>query len=1286
MPSAAVAKRIYKRDKEGKFAKVNSLVSKIALAKAQGVKYVEPGPVPKSKLPKGWHTMKHPAAKGLGKRLWERKKAGEFSDDHEIYKAASKLANAYKKKHPGTPPLSANMLVNAYKQHEYDETGKVTLLGQIIGKIDPNGPKAQTNLPEPPKKPTVGKTSAGLSLTSTKFKKPDELKPTGEVLGGVSAPKVYKDSQGNEWLVKQPKSGSNAYGNKNFVVDLEIAASRLQNKAGLAVPAMHKEEVNGKPAAVSKMYSRVEPAFANPSKDIELDKLNDDDLLAIQQQQVFDWLISNHDSHSGNFLRTDKGIIGIDKGQAFKFFGSDKLSPDYAPVSPLGQDRPVYQTLWKQYIDGSEDTMYNPAAGQLHITIQRIQNIPDEDYKKLLRPYAEQAAASGSLMSFSHGGKKNDVEHFLDLAVQRKNSLQKDFDKLYADATAKRKANLGKSSGYSGPTKVAKKAVAKKAGGGSWLSPNEKHEGFYGGKYTPVEAYNKGIISAEDWKAYGLPMKDLPGGSLEAEDLVGEVASEFDIVPGDTVSYAPSKFGPTHLWTVVGSTPGGVKVKKVSTGAFGIIPSQAFDEGKVTFAEKPPVPAKKVAVKKAVKKAVPMPAKKIKLPGEPAHYESLEAGDVLKDQDGDLLTVETFADDGSPIIKYVKVNGKTIDGAEEAYDKHDFDQLQVEWASKKDILAPDSNAGQPTAPSVGDMVVIEDKFGEPHNAKVVDSDNYMFYLEDPNNPEGDWLQMAYLSETGMFEDVDSEWTMDPNDQPAQGNSPLPKPSTASPVKKAVKKAVAAKAHKLKEGDAVTFDDIEVGQWYVATGGKKQKVLEKTDDTIKVQSVSGNQYTHSKEKFEGWAQKNNVKIAKEPPVQNYSSFGAQPVTGPTIEPDQMSDWEKYVHGHITWSEYQKATGADISEKLHSVEGPKAPPKPIVETKKPPTWASIEAKHPAAKEIGIQLYELKDKGEFANDHELYLAAGKLIRKWEKANGNAKGPSANMVRNAARRHEFDLNGVVTWTTAEEKTAKHVGGVESKKTAISHVPVVYRPEPSSSHLPLTAFGDKKQPQGSYLNPHSFGKHYSPSEDMADYGNSLVENNGSHVSKVAQSLGVSQSVASTVKNYTNSMHTPINDYARTGKVGYGDEESLKKAVANMDAAFKGSAVKPLQDWTIITRDTGLYDAGVATSTGNVEDDLASLRGQIGNTLENKNYFSSSFGDTGAWNGAKVRLIMRCPPGLKGLWVGGKKGGYEGISTHSSEREIILPRGMKYNVLSADKSTTSGYKFDVVVEVVGWPD
>lgn len=367
--------------------------------------------------PKPMHTLQGTHVKQYGAALYKAKQQGHFGNDYEFWVAAQKLHADAKKKH-GTNAPKPHAIVNAAFNHELTDTGKLDMLGD-------------TGLKLPPPKNVHGSTPAGVKTVS-KFLAPGQLAPTGKKMPGVNGALVYKDHTGAQWLVKFPggsKGTSQAYSNSLFLVDLDVATSRIQNKAGLPVPSIHAKEVDGKIASVHKMYSRVADAF--PDNNPVLKNMHVDDVHAIQKNMVLDWLLSNHDPHSGNFLKTDKGIIGIDKGQSFKYFGKDKLSVNYGSDlnPPLAPNVPVYSTLMKQAQQHQGAMNFNDAEVQK--TIKRIQGISDAEYKDMLRPYAEKAAKVG-LLNYpgKQFGDKPNVELFLQAAVDRKNNLAADFENL----------------------------------------------------------------------------------------------------------------------------------------------------------------------------------------------------------------------------------------------------------------------------------------------------------------------------------------------------------------------------------------------------------------------------------------------------------------------------------------------------------------------------------------------------------------------------------------------------------------------------------------------------------------------------------------------------------------------------------------------------------------------------------------------------------------------------------------------------------------------------------------
>ena len=270
-----------------------------------------------------------------------------------------------------------------------------------------------------------------------------DLTFTGKVFNTASKAQVWIDSNGQKWLFKPIKGQS--YSAK-FLVEIDLATSRIASKALMQRPGIYEINLDGKHGTLQSMFDSTE---AFPGGSFDPLKLSAEDLLVMQREQIFDWLISNHDTHSGQWIRLSTGqLVGIDKGQSFKFFPNDKLSWDYVPVTPLGADKLTYSTMWKAFIQGKDIDLQDPTQGPLGEYMARLMAIPDDEYKALLRPYAESRAKT-------LGG---DVEAFLDAAVKRKHDLQKDFSAFWAKALKARQA----AGGSAPPPKGAAKIVPKK--------------------------------------------------------------------------------------------------------------------------------------------------------------------------------------------------------------------------------------------------------------------------------------------------------------------------------------------------------------------------------------------------------------------------------------------------------------------------------------------------------------------------------------------------------------------------------------------------------------------------------------------------------------------------------------------------------------------------------------------------------------------------------------------------------------------------------------------------------
>lgn len=289
--------------------------------------------------------------------------------------------------------------------------------------------------------------SAKLPSTPTKpsgWPTADKLKFTGKTAGSHGS-KFYVDTTtGKQYLFKN-------YGHAGFLAELDVATADIAHKLGVPTANIEKITLDGQPGTLHEIIPNTAELGDTP-----ITKLTSGQIAQLQRQQVLNWLISNSDAHGENFL-TEQGsekIYGIDLGQAFKYFGKDKLDWNYQP-NAIGNHTyvPVPNIMMRAYIKGDIDMPLSSISG----IIQSIDALSDDEYENILKPFAKKAAAEGKL---AYGN----VDSFLYAAVQRKKNLKADFVELYSNlAIARAKAGNAPQPAVVTPPKVATPSVKKTA-------------------------------------------------------------------------------------------------------------------------------------------------------------------------------------------------------------------------------------------------------------------------------------------------------------------------------------------------------------------------------------------------------------------------------------------------------------------------------------------------------------------------------------------------------------------------------------------------------------------------------------------------------------------------------------------------------------------------------------------------------------------------------------------------------------------------------------------------------
>ncbi|MCI0686272.1 MAG: ATP-binding protein, partial [Sporichthyaceae bacterium] len=153
--------------------------------------------------------------------------------------------------------------------------------------------------------------------------------------------------------------------------------------AGVPAVPVYVASVGGKTGAIQPRLTGATRLSGSPNSwtQAEVD--------AVVRYHVAAWMVGDHDGNPHNILRTPSGgLLPVDLGQAFKFYGTDKLSLDFHP----NPDRPVYQHAYTAHKSGglAPGVTINPAAA--HPVIKAFEAMPDSQWRALLHSTAHTGA------------------------------------------------------------------------------------------------------------------------------------------------------------------------------------------------------------------------------------------------------------------------------------------------------------------------------------------------------------------------------------------------------------------------------------------------------------------------------------------------------------------------------------------------------------------------------------------------------------------------------------------------------------------------------------------------------------------------------------------------------------------------------------------------------------------------------------------------------------------------------------------------------------------------------
>jgi hypothetical protein len=269
-------------------------------------------------------------------------------------------------------------------------------VAQIIGDTPIHAGEPETKKAGPTSLPTIP------SMATLSFAGDAKAK-----LGGNKPKKFLKDDEGNLFLHKYGADQLRAAGGET-----------ASNISAILAPGSY---VPVKAVEYEGDWGTVQPVVPNLEKaglPEDPTKLSKDEIKQLQRERLIDWAVSNHDSKLGNFIATKDGqVFGIDKEQAFKFIGTDKLDLDYSP----NPSQPIYNALYKAYAAKQIDLNPNDMLPYL----QAAEKATDEEWTAAVKPYLSALSAS-------------EVKAKLAAILARKHSLRKDFETFFTELRKKR--------------------------------------------------------------------------------------------------------------------------------------------------------------------------------------------------------------------------------------------------------------------------------------------------------------------------------------------------------------------------------------------------------------------------------------------------------------------------------------------------------------------------------------------------------------------------------------------------------------------------------------------------------------------------------------------------------------------------------------------------------------------------------------------------------------------------------------------------------------------------------
>lgn len=284
-------------------------------------------------------------------------------------------------------------------------------------------PKAQPPKPPPAAPTPPAKAPGGFPWAMS------DLSPVQKSAKGMHTKEFFRDPDGNEWMFKPAPEGL------RFRAEVEKLAADAARALGVDTADVYMVTHKGKTGTIQRLFKGVQHDGLTK---VSTQGLTQEQVAQLQRQHIFDWLIGNNDGHIDNFLILKDGrLVGIDRGQAFRYFKTDKLALDYNPNARYGI-KVFYNDVFAAARDGKLPKgveLLGLDSPEIAGLVKKAETLSDDQWLAIWKPYIDGAMKNKSL---AFGSRKAFERELL----RRKNQLGKDLDGFYRKILGKgREAN-----------------------------------------------------------------------------------------------------------------------------------------------------------------------------------------------------------------------------------------------------------------------------------------------------------------------------------------------------------------------------------------------------------------------------------------------------------------------------------------------------------------------------------------------------------------------------------------------------------------------------------------------------------------------------------------------------------------------------------------------------------------------------------------------------------------------------------------------------------------------------